>query len=320
MMDIPTLLPEELLEGYRGRLRCLNMMRDGQAVAGALNGLHLGKGTSHPARELSFVDLVAKHNRCSAHQVVMQHSLWPFTAALGRPHDPAHVEQLMHTLAGRTAVMRVARPQAWLCPDCVHEDLGFWGVSYWRRGHQLPGAMWCEKHQTPLHPTSRGAIQGGPPDHCMPVAEPPDVAWVESLQSNVVVQRFASICAGILDSAPVLDRVHCAVAVVAGAIRAGICGRPDDAGDALSALARERLPQAWRANVFPKINWSQTGSIPMIDAVCHVQRYPASEVAIAFVSSLIFDSADEALVTLGRITTAVGRADISAPLWRVVRP
>jgi hypothetical protein len=300
MMDIPTLLPEELLEGYRGRLRCLNMMRDGQAVAAALNGLHLGEGRWHQARELSLVDLVAKHNRCSAHQVVMHHSLWPFTAAVDRPHAPAEVERLMHTQAGRTAVMRVARPQAWLCPACVEEDLGFWGVSYWRRGHQLPGAMWCEKHQTALHPASRGAIQQGPPDHCMPVADAPDLAWVESLQSNVVVQRFVGICSNILDSAPVLDRAYCARAVVAEAIRTGICGHPDDVGRALSDLAREQLPQEWRANVFPKLNWSQTGPIPMIDAVCRVQRYPASAVPIAFVSSLIFDSADDALTALDR--------------------
>lgn len=299
-MDIPTLLPEELLEGYRGRLRCLNMMRDGQAVAAALNGLHLGVGRWHQARELSLVDLVAKHNRCSAHQVVMHHSLWPFTAAVERPHVPAEIEQLMHTQAGRTAVMRGARPQAWLCPDCVHEDLGFWGVSYWRRSHQLPGAMWCEKHQTALHRTSRGAIQEGPPDHCMPDAEAPDLAWVGHLQSHAVVQRFVSICTSILDSALILDRAHCARTIVAGAIRAQICGHPDDVSGALSDLARQQFPLEWRANVFPRINWAQTGPIPMIDAVCSVQRYPASTVAIAFVSSLIFDSTDDALTALDR--------------------
>jgi hypothetical protein len=320
MRIIPELLPEELLEGYRGRLRFLNMKRDGEAVTAALNGMHLGKGPSNPDRELSFVELAAKHNGCSAHQVVMQHSLWPFTAAVDRPRAPAEVEQLMHTPAGRTAVMRAVRQQAWLCPDCVEEDLGFWGVSYWRRGHQLPGAMWCEKHQTALHPASRNAIQQGPPDHCMPVPEAPDLAWVESLQSNAVVQRFVGICANILDSAPVLDRAHCARAVVAKAIRTGICGHPDDVSGALSDLAREQLPQEWRANVFPKINWSQTGPIPMIDAVCRVQHYPASAVPIAFVSSLIFDSADEALVTLSRSAAAIEREAISTPLQRVVRP
>lgn len=32
------------------------------------------------------------------------------------------------------------------CKDCAHEDLSYWGYSYWRRSHQIPGVDWCPKH------------------------------------------------------------------------------------------------------------------------------------------------------------------------------
>lgn len=53
------------------------------------------------------------------------------------------------------------------CPDCVTEDLIYWGVSYWRNSHQMSGIDWCPKHQTRLvdsvrSPTS--ACYQGPSD------------------------------------------------------------------------------------------------------------------------------------------------------------
>ena len=43
-------------------------------------------------------------------------------------------------------VCSTGRRTASFCPECVREDEGFWGFSYWRRCHQLPGRQWCDKH------------------------------------------------------------------------------------------------------------------------------------------------------------------------------
>ncbi|MFC7003013.1 TniQ family protein [Pseudobowmanella zhangzhouensis] len=37
------------------------------------------------------------------------------------------------------------------CPNCMQIHKAKFGVSYWRATHQLPGALICEEHGTPLH-------------------------------------------------------------------------------------------------------------------------------------------------------------------------
>lgn len=36
------------------------------------------------------------------------------------------------------------------CPQCLRDDMEILGESYWRRLHQIPGALYCIKHQIPL--------------------------------------------------------------------------------------------------------------------------------------------------------------------------
>lgn len=37
------------------------------------------------------------------------------------------------------------------CPDCIHLDHERLGFAYWRRAHQLPGALVCHQHGVELH-------------------------------------------------------------------------------------------------------------------------------------------------------------------------
>ncbi|TGV05075.1 transposase, partial [Mesorhizobium sp. M00.F.Ca.ET.186.01.1.1] len=36
------------------------------------------------------------------------------------------------------------------CPQCLRDDMEILGESYWRRLHQIPGALYCIKHLIPL--------------------------------------------------------------------------------------------------------------------------------------------------------------------------
>ncbi len=305
-MFIARLLPEELLEGYRGRLRLLNGLRDGDAVVKALNGLLPGMA-AYIGCPVAFTELVARHNSCPTYDVVMRHSMWPFTAAIDRPRDHRRIEALAETRAGRTAVMRGARSHAWLCRDCVREDLGFWHLSYWRRSHQLPGALWCEKHRSALGRVSLGAIQAGPPDHCAAEAEVPEPSLLESARDSSEVQRFLDICLGILEADIALERASCASILLRKALESDVCGRPEDAGEALTELSRRKLPIAWRREVSPKIDWNRGAVVATIEAVCRAQQYPPSTTAVALVAALLFASSDDALLALSRPNEAEER-------------
>lgn len=297
----PGLLPEELLNGYRGRLRLPNGLRDGVHVNAWLNGLEFGS-PRQIARVKPFVALVAKHNRSTTYEIVVRHTLWPFTAAVGRVSDPAAVDDLAYERSARTAMMRTVRPHAWFCQACVEEDLDFWGLSYWRRSVQLPGAVWCDKHLSPLCFTSLGAMDSGPPHHFLDGAESADSSRVEEAQSNPFVRSFVEICAGILDAGLVLHRGRCADAIWdrSSDLRTASPG-PAFARELVSR-ALECLPHWWLQVAFPKINWSRPEAVMLFTSVFGSSSYPASSSSMALAASLMFTSSDEALAALGRET------------------
>lgn len=300
MTDIPQLFPEELLHGYRGRIRLINGLRDGNAVNAWLNGRKTGN-RGHASRERSFVDLVAEHNGCTMRHVVMQHSLWPFTAAVDRPDSAEEIEELADRQSGRTAMLRVARREAWFCRSCVDEDLAFWGVAYWRRNHQLPGVMWCDKHETPLHHASLNRIEAGPPDHSLIDAETTDAAWVDELRSNPTLRCFLEIGSVILEAQLRLDRRHCVGAIRRGVPEEETCATSEGIEVALVRAALERLPVGWLSATFPRVLWQQPDRVGVFCTAFrrHFQAYPLSTASLALAAALTFGTLERSLVELG---------------------
>lgn len=78
------------------------------------------------------------------------HTLIPYARAVSRvdqmfPHGAAENDVATRRLA------MLPPHRGWsVCVNCVDEDLKFWGFSYWRRDHQLPGVVSCAKHGVAL--------------------------------------------------------------------------------------------------------------------------------------------------------------------------
>ena len=299
-MFFPTLRPEEHLEGYRGRLRFLNGLRDGKAVSIALDDEDAAR-TGRRSHRLGFVELVAARHEASTHDLLMRHSLWPFSAAADRPISPAAVNAMAGTQAGRTSIMRWARPDAWMCHECVREDIGFWGYSYWRRQHQLPGVLWCDKHGSELAHVHLGAVVSGMPDHFMEVSKVANAELCERARKLGAITRYLEICQGILDSAVYIRRADCAERLAVEAISSGLCTSARGAGAAMFELARATLPSDWLEDVFPKIDWQRRGKVTVMDAVFGHQHYAAPTAAIALAAALLFESSDDALRSLAKV-------------------
>jgi hypothetical protein len=303
-MYVIPLLPEELLSGYRGRLRSLNDIPDSKGVALAFTRL-VAKDQRRNRQEHSFAEAAASLSGLSLHDVVMQHTLWPFAKALGRPTDVAQIEELARSVPGRTAIMRCARRHAWFCMECVQEDLGFWHTSYWRRSHQLPGALWCDKHLSALYRVDQGAIAEGPPDHHLATASEPDRDLVTQLTLNPVVKAFVNLCIEVLTSGLTVS-LKLMIDRVAGRL---VGGNPawssDEAKALLSREARRQVPTQWFCEVFPRSEWPASGSIPMLDDV--VDATPATSTAAFFlVAALAVEGIDEILKMLGAPQAALG--------------
>lgn len=136
---VPVPLPDELDRGYLGRIVRFNGIRAGSMMQAQLAvRTLLGLGWA----KASVVDLLAKMSGTSAEGIIAAHTLERWRKVVTRPERVG--------ARGHAQLISLMRPGAVCCPKCVEEDLEFHGTSYWRRSHQLLGAISCEKHEQPL--------------------------------------------------------------------------------------------------------------------------------------------------------------------------
>ncbi len=198
MLIRPTPFPEELDRGYLGRVMRKNgadTEKDAEKLMATWAGV-----ADKSRREVSCLELLSKVAGVDLPTFVRQHSTLPFRRAIiSYRSDLAHGSEQNRSLLW-TSGMRLARTGVYFCAECVHEDQGFHGESYWRREHQIPGALWCSKHMTPLKYTENESALLFPPSvqlqNCLSV----DQAWFEESLQNKAIHRYIEIGSHLLAS------------------------------------------------------------------------------------------------------------------------
>lgn len=163
MIHWPELLPEEMLAGYVGRVGRMN----GISQQRLWRHLHEHETlTSKPGHLRTWVHALATAYPLDADTLAGSHTLIPLLTVLrpqgssmrtADPKSAAALHQCETTLPDRG-------PR--LCQACVKEDLGFWGLSYWRRNHQVRGVDCCPKHGVPLHQADNPDALAMFPEEC----------------------------------------------------------------------------------------------------------------------------------------------------------
>lgn len=292
------LYPDEILAGYRGHLRFLNLFRDASDTTAALNeGRSLGSARTylHPK---SFVHLVSELTGRSVFQLVRAHSMWPFTAAMRRTDDPSEVEEFMDSNAGRTSLMRTARKRAWLCPHCIEEDLAFWGTSYWRRSHQLPGVMWCSKHRETLLHTHLSSMEAGPPDHCAEVDLIDTQPWSEGLQEHKGIQTYLEFCSNILEGGVLLEPSACKKSILSRAAARELHEPEVDNVEMILEQVPKTFPKEWLAELDRRYVEIGRGGGSMARQYLRGINLNASMQIVALLIATVYSNADEAFMDL----------------------
>lgn len=139
---IPTILSDELWEGYYGRFGTFN---------GVSSKIDTGKMLHDYFRktpaETSPISMLAELLQFDIEFFVNNHSLIPITkyVEIKNPADNKVDERSLRLLGSKTI-----KHWGCFCEECVKEDINYLGFSFWRRSHQLPGIDWCQKHQIPL--------------------------------------------------------------------------------------------------------------------------------------------------------------------------
>lgn len=198
--------------------------------------------------------------------------------------------------------MRLARTGAYFCEHCAREDVQFHGRSYWRRAHQIPGLLWCQKHLTPLSFTNDLDAFLRAPSGLIGKCQEVDAVWCEKVKANETIARFLLVCDGLMDHPQPFS-----VAQASEILRAAWIAYPGPQGSMderpsqlFSDLLIERFGRDWLALVLPDLANKPDGArLTKIDSIFFTKTSASSVMAYALACAALFQSAEEALNALG---------------------
>lgn len=292
-MHVPTLQSDETTQGYVGRLLALNGCDVQRLWSDPIFARHLAR---HPPSRHArpWLEALAGITGLSPEKFLQYHTLAPFFNAV------MVGESLTWPIQTHTHAIRLSSSApGHFCADCVSEDYSFWGFSYWRRTHQLPGVAWCPKHQTGLWVSNAPGSFLHAPGSRSGNLEPPNDAEVHDGKTNLRVRLYTEICLALLEGHRPISLDTMVTVLQARAKVLGMKSRPGVPGLHISDLAVQWFVGAWQERYFPDLgNKVRDRYLPSLDRTYSSRRvaYPATAYALALAT--IFDTADEAIAAI----------------------
>lgn len=289
--------PNELLQGWRGRMAATNCLKGARDVDAALLAWALRKSLA-VGDDLDFVQCAASALGITQQELIRHHTLIPYFDCLGnlKQNKPGHPGMHLRTYQ-RRAPLRIDGKNALFCPQCAAEDVGFWGFSYWRRSHHLPGVVCCSTHAVPLLVAGDYACFDRCPHHFLndyvkECAQPDEDA------AKAILLRYARISEEILDLAPTIDSSAASSVFGKWAKEADLRISAAGKRKTLSTSLMDMLPYQWLEETFPRVHWQRNKYISTIDGVCtpRATRYTAS--TFCLLAAVFYDDADRAISEL----------------------
>jgi len=302
---LPTILPDEFLLGYLGRISAVNHRISISNIKNILKNWF-----SETKPELKNPDIkkrsslleLAEALGIEAKTIAKKHTLLPILRStrpdtINFPVGVRLMDNDDHGLLRRFSQI-VPKEAACFCVACVIEDVDYQRFSFWRRSHQIPGIDWCLKHMEPLQEVNhKNAFLKQPSifldsgNYCK---QP------ESLgMHNSIILRFAQLIEDALElEVPVNNRIAQEVLTNKAKLigvkfsETGFCRQ-------LSDLMNEVLPEQWVFKFFPRLKKEKYGIfVAGFDEVLKANRKGKSYVNTLLAAAVLFDDADEAIQEL----------------------
>jgi hypothetical protein len=245
-------------------------------------------------------------------QFVCQHTMLPYRRAVAsqaweHPHgtddDPAWRVN---------AVTQSDRIGAFLCADCIAEDVDFHGWAYWRRDHQLPGRYWCSKHNTTLRfATNKDAFLLSP-TAAIKSTRPVDGQWVKRLRRNPNIERYLFVQSELLQRTSPLSSHGVTKLLQTACIDNGIhVGKgKGDRDRRLSKFLVDAYGEDWLRTISRQYGAGASGRIT--NYIDHVRAGLSVTTVVAALAALSTDS-NELLIKLVQAGTAAQTRQTATP-------
>lgn len=286
------LQPDELLSGYLGRVAWTNCSDTAERPL-RRQLAHRGVDTEglHP------VEMVAISHAIDVERLICGHTYWALLNCVGWGSLAQQIDQGLRGSKWRS-LSRRSRRGAWLCKACVEEDLEFWGFSYWRRRHQIPGLYHCDKHTEPLGVVHEKRALSRPPHHwldAITIADEEEFGYRESPQ----IARFLEVFDAVGNHLGAIDRKSLCIALrqLAGGSERHFERTAVDRR--LTSLARSHLPDRWMAqalNIFAEESRSKVISCLSISG--GIAGQSISPVALVLATCLLITDTQKAALFL----------------------
>ncbi len=293
----PVLLPDEHALGYEGRLNRLNGIGNPRRTWGIMQAWAASVGLQEASR--SRVELLANVAGVEVGTFLREHTTFPYRCAF-----ITELDQLpcVHGARPKPHILRInalalLRNEAYLCEACVAADIAKYGVSYWRRAHQLPGVFWCDQHGCALRLADRKRSMADSPQALLGESRPVDRDWVEQLRGSTAIARFLELGHYVNQRASPFDERDATRLVCRLTRSRGLdTSKREGSSPRLAALLCDFLDAGWLAATIPDA--VDRSKAVHIDRILSRRRpWLLTEVHLALVAAMV-DSAAQGIELL----------------------
>lgn len=294
----PRPLPDELADGYVGRIANLNGWQGKTSLW--RNLLKLSGSTGGRHRDVQCVQLLAKVAGMDLRQFARDHTMLPLWRAIVQ-FDPGHLlGGARKTGVRRSLALRPMRKDAYYCPACAREDIGFHGQSYWRREHQIPGRTVCTRHLVTLKRVDLNKVSCKSPAACMVETGSPCAQEAEAHRPQEHVERFLDVCSHLLTiDQPRDEKIISRVASTLALTQGFHTGKGAVTKPLVSDRVAELFDPIFLDELFPGLSRKPTGVLwlPIDDAFRGTATSRSMEVYVV-VFTVLTKTADEAALVI----------------------
>lgn len=285
-----SLLPDEFVCGYRGRLSWLNRFSSETKFMAAL------RRQVHPEiiSEYPSAGTLARTANIDLKDFVRAHTMLPLHRAV-TPHDP----QIQHGDPARLDIIdffgaRLFNQEARLCAQCVEADLDKRGYAYWRRSHQLPGIHWCPTHGTELL-IAKGGRHGFRrlPHLADTLPKKYSDEQIDHIHTNPAIERYTAILFSFLSEEKPVTAIQASFRIRELSKERGIRIATEGNKPTLSDIIQPCFPREWLIREYPALSARRSGEYCGVIDNVNMVRSPVAPYALALAG--LFESTVEAL-------------------------
>lgn len=301
--------PDELSTGHLGRLSRLNGFEDSISCLRAMRLEYAASGVR--VRRTPAIHVLAAAAVMDTGTYERLHSLLPFMFFAVREQVRTSSTNWSLAIVGKNG-LSTPRKHVYFCPACVHEDLSFWGYSYWRRTHQLPSAFWCSKHP---EEKLRAVFADHPfnelPQHWLENGQSRPHSLPHNIRSHTTLLRLEEACQLMLEAGTSRNVKVVRRALITQAEAFGLTTkyRAVRRGSRLSDLTKEKMPRCLREALFSALPAKVFGNcVNEIDAAVWMAHNGSMPTATALAISLLFPAVSEVFQKMDEAEASLPKA------------